>query len=381
MRPAASQPAGSVRSSEKPPRGSVQLVPSGMWRSERLEERGAAAVVLPGDPRDVAVQQAPLAEPVHGRLDERARPEIGELLGRAEPLHDGRRRHEPPEPEPREEDLGERADVEDEPVPVQRAKRKRPPVAVVEAAVEAVLDDRDMVPRRDVQHPPRRFGRHRDPSRVVGGRLAVEELRPVARQDLLERLGRRPLAVPGHGHELGARRPEHSDRARIGRLLHGHDVAGIDEGPRDQVEALLRAVDHQDVVGPRLDAEPQEVRREVRAKRQVAVAARRVLEERRPFGAHDLVQHSAEGVGRKEPAVRRALGKRDHAPARPAGRTPGAPPPPPRCARSARTSGTSRAEPARAPAARAPDRRRGRPPRTSPAPRAPGPGPPATSSS
>ena len=133
-------------------------------------------------------------------------------------------------------------------------------------------------------------------------------------QHLPQGLGRRTLAVPGHGHELRAGRPEDVDGAGIRRLLHRHHVARIDERPRDQVEALLRAVDHQDVVGARLDAEPEEVGRQVRAEGQVSVAARRVLEERRALRPDDLVQHPPERVRREEPAVGRALGEGDQGP-------------------------------------------------------------------
>ena len=227
-----------------------------------------------------------------------------------------------------------------------------------------------------------RFGRHRDPSGIVGGRLAVEELRPVARQHLLERVGRRPLAVPGHGHQLGARRPEHCDRTRVGRLLHRHDVAWIDEGPRDQVEALLGAVDDEDVLGARLDAESQEVRREVCAERRIAVSARRVLEERGPSVADHLVQHPAERVGREQPAVGRAFGEGDQRAPAPGGAPPGAPSPRRRCARSGRTGGTSRAQRARGtPAARAPDSPSGPSATKVPCPTWARARPPATSSS
>jgi hypothetical protein len=112
----------------------------------------------------------------------------------------------------------------------------------------------------------------------------------------------------------GPQGPEHVDRARVGRLLHRDHVARIDERARDQVEALLGAVDDEDVVDPRLDAEPQEVGGQVRAEGRVAVAARRVLEEGRALGADDLVQHPAERVGREESAIGHALREGDQRP-------------------------------------------------------------------
>src|SRR5262245_39770839 len=278
---------------------------------ERLEQRRPPPVVLPRDPSHVPVQEAPLAEAVHRRLDERARTQIGELLGRLQPLDHGRRRHEPAEPKAREQHLREGADVQDESVPIERPKRERSAFTVVEAPVKAILDDRHMMARRHVQHPPRRLGCHRQPGRVVRRRLAVEELWAVPSEHLLERLGGRALPVPGDRDQLSARRPEHVDCTWIGRLLDGDDITGIEERPSDQVEALLRSVDDEDVVLPRLHAEPQEIRHQVLAKRRIAIASRRILEEGRALRAHHLVQHPAKRVGREHPAVGSARGEGD----------------------------------------------------------------------
>src|SRR5919197_42872 len=50
---------------------------------ERARERVAAPAVLARDARDVTIEQPPLAEPVHRRLQQRARVQVGQLLGGA----------------------------------------------------------------------------------------------------------------------------------------------------------------------------------------------------------------------------------------------------------------------------------------------------------
>src|SRR5206468_6478405 len=83
---------------------------------EGREQERAPPRVFARHPRRVAVEEPPLAEPVDRRLDERARVEVGELLGRLEPLEDRPGADDPPEAQPREEDLREGADVEDDTV-------------------------------------------------------------------------------------------------------------------------------------------------------------------------------------------------------------------------------------------------------------------------
>src|SRR5437867_8836355 len=63
---------------------------------EGREQERAPPRVFARHPRRVAVEEPPLAEPVDRRLDERARVEVGELLGRLEPLEDRRGADDPP---------------------------------------------------------------------------------------------------------------------------------------------------------------------------------------------------------------------------------------------------------------------------------------------
>ena len=144
------------------------LRPGGARRHEpaqALEQRVAAPSVLLERPRLVAVEQTPLAEVVDGGLDERARVDVGELLGHLEPLHQLGRGHDPAQPQAREQDLGERAEVDHE------ARRSRAPSAARAGA------RRRRACRRS--HPPRWAAGGGRPGRGVGCRAGSPMVSPV----------------------------------------------------------------------------------------------------------------------------------------------------------------------------------------------------------
>src|SRR5437867_2053975 len=282
---------------------------------ERAREGVAAPAILARDTRHVAIEQPPLAEPVHGRLQQRARVQVGQLLGGTQPLGQRRRRHQPAEPQPREQHLRERADVDHDAVAIERLERRRGPLTVIEAAVEAVLDHRHLMARRRRQQPQGDVAPDREPGRVVRAGLAIEELGRLALEQPLERVHARAAGVAVDRQQRGAERTKHLHRPRVGRLLDGDRIAGVEQRPRDEIEALLRAVHDQDVFGARLEPEPQQVRGQVLSQRRIA-ADRVVLQQRLAFLAHDLVERAAKRVGREQPAVGHAAGERDHAVAR-----------------------------------------------------------------
>ena len=128
-------------------------------------------------------------------------------------------------------------------------------------------------------------------------------------------VGVEPARHHRHRQELGAEGAEHLHRARIGRLLDGHEVAGVEERARDEVEALLRAVDDEDLLGAGLEPEAQQVAGQELAQRRIA-ARGIVLQQLPPLLADHAVEHPAEGVGGEEPAVRHAARERDQRRAR-----------------------------------------------------------------
>src|SRR5262245_30078876 len=250
--------------------------------AQRRQQQRATPRVLSRDTRRVAIEQLALTEPMHRRLDEGARVQVRELLGRLEPLQNGPGPDEPAQAQAREQDLRERADVDDDAAAVHRLERQGRRAAVVQATVEAVFDDRQLMARRRIQPRPGPLASGRGDGRIVGARLTIKELGGVALQEPLEEVGAWAGGVPRHAQELRPERPEDLHRARVRRLLDGDEVAGIDQRAGDQVEPLLRAVDDQDLVGARLETESQEVRGEVLAKRRIA-PGRVVLQERGAF--------------------------------------------------------------------------------------------------
>ncbi len=116
----------------------------------------------------------------------------------------------------------------------------------------------------------------------------------------------------GHGQELGAKGPEHLHGAGVGGLLDGHEIPGIEQGAGDEVEALLRPVDDENLLGARLEAEAQQVGSQVFAQRRVA-ARRIILQELAPFLADHPVEHATEGVRGEEIAIGHPTGKGDEA--------------------------------------------------------------------
>src|SRR5437667_655281 len=285
---------------------------------ERLEQAPLAAPVLVGDPGQMPLEQPALAEVIDRGLDQGARLQVRELLGRLQPLEQRARRHEPAEPQPGEQDLRERPDVDHESAPVQRPERRRGTGVVVQAAVETVLDDRHAPTRADLQEPPPPVPADRQAGRVVGARLAVEELRGVALDGALERVRARAVLPERDRREPGAERAKHLHRPRVGRPPDGGHVPRIEQGAGDPVETLLRAVDDQDVVGQGFHPEAEQVTREEPAERRVARGGV-VLEQLLALLADHRVQHPAERVRREHRAVRHAAGERDQ----PRGQAPG----------------------------------------------------------
>src|SRR2546422_3400358 len=89
---------------------------------------------------------------------------------------------------------------------------------------------------------------------------------------------------------------------RSRRLLDRDGVALVDEGARDEVEPLLRPVDDQDLLRPRLEAEPQKIGRQVAPERRGATPPGG-LEQRRAPLPNDPVEHPPERRGGGKPPV------------------------------------------------------------------------------
>src|SRR4029434_5062387 len=83
-------------------------------RAQAGEQRLPPPAVLLERAGLMPVEEPALAEVVHGGLNERARVDVRQLLGRLEALDQLGGRHDPAQTQAREEDLGERAHVDSE---------------------------------------------------------------------------------------------------------------------------------------------------------------------------------------------------------------------------------------------------------------------------
>ena len=137
----------------------------------------------------------------------------------------------------------------------------------LQVAVDVVLEDHELVARRELEHARRIRGADARAGRVVRHRVQDEELGLLARQQALER--RDVGAVRGARHaddaraESGEAREHHEPR----RVLDEHRVARREEAPRHQVDGLGGAGGGQDLLGGRLDADVREARRQRFAQR------------------------------------------------------------------------------------------------------------------
>jgi hypothetical protein len=156
------------------------------------------------------------------------------------------RREHPADAQARGEGLAERAEVEDVVLPAARPDRRHRRRVEAEQAVRVVLED----------HQPGRLADREDlvaavlgearAGRVVEVRHGVEELAPLARRAhrgdrLAQRLGHEPVLVHRDVHDLGLVGREGAERPDVRRRLGDHDVTGVDEHARDEVERLLAA--------------------------------------------------------------------------------------------------------------------------------------------
>ncbi|VXC03351.1 conserved hypothetical protein [Exiguobacterium sp. 8A] len=222
------------------------------------------------------------------------------------------RRECPADAEPGRERLGEGAEVHDA-LFVDRADGLGCRLVEPEESVGVVLEHEDVVRPADVEHLDASLSAHRDAGRVVEVRDRVEELDPLAlgaevRDRLTQRLGDQPELVGRHVHRLGLVRPEDTDRTDVGRRLGEHDVARIDEQPRDEVERVLRARGDHDVLGAGADALEAHDVHDVLAEGTQALSPA-VLERHGGVLVHDTVQGARDELPGERGDERHAAGQ------------------------------------------------------------------------
>ena len=126
-------------------------------------------------------------------------------------------------------------------------------VVEAEQAVGVILDDQDMLAQADLGDDWAAFGGQRHAGGVVVVRDDVDELDRAARgahvaDRLHQGLGNDAVFVHGNVHDVCLAGAEHAQRAHVGGGLGEDDVAGVHEELGDEVECLLAACGHHDVV-------------------------------------------------------------------------------------------------------------------------------------
>ena len=124
---------------------------------------------------------------------------------------------------------------------MQRLERA---IGVAELRVVVVLDDRGVVPVGERQQRAPSGEAHGDPARRLVRRGGVDDLH--VRGDLIDDDA---FAVDRDRHDAQADRFEQQPHGRIAGILHGDRVTGPQHRADDEMDGLLRARRHDDLVG------------------------------------------------------------------------------------------------------------------------------------
>jgi hypothetical protein len=185
---------------------------------------------------------------------------------------------------------------------VERQERWQRIALEAENLVGIVLDYDRAKPLRVGQQRLARAEVERLAGRVVEIRHRIDQRR--RRRAVALRLVERP--------DDGAARGKDLERAGIGRRLHRHRIAAIDQQRRNEMERLLRAVGEQHVLGAAAHAFRRHVRGDDLAQARIALGGavlQRALRRRRI--GKNARETLPDFVGRKERGVRLARPKSD----------------------------------------------------------------------
>ena len=180
----------------------------------------------------------------------------------------------------------------------------------VEVPVEVALHHRHPVLDGELQHAAAALGRQHRARGVLEGRDQVDELRPVTRERLLQRVDAHAVVVDRQADDVGPRPPEREERARIGGALRQDDVARGEESPGEDVQPLLAAGRHEDLLGRRADAARAEPARQGLPEEGIAPGRGRVVEA--SVSAGQGVQERVERRDRVEARVGEPDPEADH---------------------------------------------------------------------
>ncbi len=152
------------------------------------------------------------------------------------------RRDQPPQPQRRSQNLGERADVEHVTV-IIGAYRRQTAAVVAQEAIGIILDDRQSVGGGNLGQPQALLLRHADAKRVVGVGDDVQVRRngPPFQviNDLIDLDAR--FQVCSHRQHLRSIGGDRLTNARVNEFLQQHLAGGIQQEPGQDVKRLLSA--------------------------------------------------------------------------------------------------------------------------------------------
>ena len=167
-----------------------------------------------------------------------------------------------PSRRPGDEDLRERAEVDDVLAAVERVERRQRVALVAQQPVRVVLEHEQLALGGEPDEPAAALERHRDAGRVLERRHRVDELRraalalePVER--LLEQVDAHAVGVHLDLHDVGLVGAERGHGAGIGRALGDDHVARIDQRLADEVDHLLAAGRDEQLVRRRRPCPPR----------------------------------------------------------------------------------------------------------------------------
>ena len=222
--------------------------------AESADERVSPDAALDAKPGQVPLAVGASDEGRGQALGERRRVEILEGLGDREGGHGGDGRDEPADAEPGKPELRSAALVDDDAGRVLGLQRRRRLLLEVEIPVEIALHDRHPVLERELQHAAASLGGQHRARGILERRDEIDELRPVARQCLLQRVDAHAVVVDRQADDVGTGPPEREERARVRGALREDHVARREEGAGEDVQPLLAPGRHQDLLGRRADA-------------------------------------------------------------------------------------------------------------------------------
>ena len=277
--------------------------------AESADERVPPDAALDSKPGQVALTVRAADEGCGEALGERRRVEVLEGLGDGEGGHGGDGRDEPADTEPGEPELRSAALVDDDAGRVLGLQRRGRLLLEVEVPVKIALHDRHPVLEREFQHAAPPLGRQHRSRGILERRDEIDQLRPVARQCLLQRIDPHAVVVDRQTDDVSSGPPERQERAWVGGALREHHVARREEGPGEDVQPLLAPGGHEDFLGSRADAAGAEPAGKGLPEHRVAPRRRRIVEA--AIAAGQGVEERVQRLDRVEARVREPVPEAD----------------------------------------------------------------------